>query len=115
MDKVKNYVYLVALVLSLLYSLYTIIYGLVKKRKEKGKMLELGEVVECIMAQMIKAEEIYNNFQNFGQKFSENKLEDVLTKVQNYCLTAGVKYDENAVRNIVEKFIDFSKKINSSK
>ena len=68
-----------------------------------------NDVLNVIMQQMIKAEELYNNFQNFGKKFSENKLEEVLMKVENYCLNAGIKYDEAVVKEYIDKLIDFSK------
>ena len=33
-------------------------------------------------------------------------------KVQNYCLNAGIKYDETVVKEYIDKLIDFSKKVN---
>ena len=102
---------LCALALSLLYVIWTTIRICTLKKKETGEVMP-NDVLNVIMQQMIKAEELYNNFQNFGKKFSENKLEEVLMKVQNYCLNAGIKYDETVVKEYIDKLIDFSKKVN---
>ena len=102
---------LCALALSLLYVIWTTVRICILKKKETGEVMP-NDVLNVIMQQMIKAEEIYNNFQNFCKKFSENKLEEVLMKVQNYCLNAGIKYDETVVKEYIDKLIDFSKKVN---
>ena len=102
---------LCVLALSLLYVIWTTVRICILKKKETGEVMP-NDVLNVIMQQMIKAEELYNNSQNFGKKFSENKLEEVLMKVQNYCLNAGIKYDETVVKEYIDKLIDFSKKVN---
>lgn len=114
MEKLKTYVYVICTCLSFLYAAFVTVRMIVK-RKRAGTVPDVVEIIDSVMSNMEKAEDLYNNFTAYGTKFSENKLEDVLTKVQNFCLTRGINYDEETVRTCVERLIKFSKKVNSKK
>ena len=114
MEKLKTYICVICTCLSFLYAIFVTVRMIVKKKKA-GATPDIVEVIDSVMSNMQKAEELYNNFTAYGTKFSANKLEDVLTKVQNFCLTRGITYDEDTVRNIVEKLIKFSKTVNAKK
>lgn len=111
MNKVQFF-YLIVLGLSLAWSLFCAIKTIVKKLR-KGEEVCVDDLTGVVMDNMIRVEELYNNFQNFGTNFSNNKLEDVLTKVQNFCLCNDISYDQEFVTDMIEKFINFSKKVNS--
>lgn len=114
MDKLKSILYLIALGLSLAGCLFSIIRAVIKKmRKDEG--ICVSDITGVIMDNMIRVEELYDNFQNFGSNFSNNKLEDVLTKVQNFCLSNGLNFDKGSITQIVENLINFSKKVNAKK
>lgn len=42
-----------------------------------------------------------------------NKKEWVMTKVNQFCISKGITYDDEEVDKLVEKFIDFSKQVNA--
>ena len=94
--------------LSLLITSIIFVVRLVKAVREKRNMqssLFLYETVAPLM-------EIAENFSNYS---GEEKKQFVLTKVNQFAIENGLKFDAETTAAQVEKLIELSKKINAKK
>lgn len=112
---IKTKVYLIALGVSFVWGVISTIIGLKKKKSDKnltGSLNITDGLYDCILGGMEKVELLYSQLKKIGIKTADMKLEACLTQVQQYCLAHNIEYKEDVVKSTIEKFIDFSKKVN---
>ncbi len=94
--------------LSLLITSIIFVVRLVKAVREKRNMQSSSFLYETIAPLM----EIAENFSNYS---GEEKKQFVLTKVNQFAIENGLKFDAETTAAQVEKLIELSKKINAKK
>lgn len=94
--------------LSLLITSIVFIARLVKAVKDKKKIQNCTFLEEAVAPLM----EIAENFSHYS---GEEKKQFVLTKVNQFAIENGFKFDAEATAAKIEKFIELSKKINVKK
>ena len=92
--------------LSLLITCIIFIVRLVKSIKDKKRIQNCSFLDDAVAPLM----EIAESFSNYS---GEEKKQFVLTKVNQFAIENGLKYDADAITAKVEKLIDLSKKINA--
>lgn len=92
--------------LSLLITSIIFVVRLVKALKEKRNMQNCSFLYETVAPLM----EIAENFSNYS---GEEKKQFVLTKVNQFAIENGLKFDAETTAAQVEKLIELSKKINA--
>ena len=94
--------------LSLLITSIIFVVRLVKAVREKRNMQSSSFLYETVAPLM----EIAENFSNYS---GEEKKQFVLTKVNQFAIENGLKFDAETTAAQVEKLIELSKKINAKK
>ena len=94
--------------LSLLITSIIFVVRLVKAVREKRNMQSSSFLYETVARLM----EIAENFSNYS---GEEKKQFVLTKVNQFAIENGLKFDAETTAAQVEKLIELSKKINAKK
>ena len=94
--------------LSLLITSIILVVRLVKAVREKRNMQSSSFLYETVAPLM----EIAENFSNYS---GEEKKQFVLTKVNQFAIENGLKFDAETTAAQVEKLIELSKKINAKK
>lgn len=110
-------------ILKILATVASIIFGIVvwlKGRKNAKTANEefvfQANLFETILTAMEDCEKILTPLKNaLGSSVSSMKLDNVLQKVQNYCLTNNKPFDKDKVEKIINDLIDFSKTVNYKK
>lgn len=92
--------------LSLLITCIIFIVRLAKSIKDKKRIQNCSFLDDAVAPLM----EIAESFSNYS---GEEKKQFVLTKVNQFAIENGLKYDADAITAKVEKLIDLSKKINA--
>ena len=73
-------------------------------------------ILQRIPNYIIAAEELYNNLVNPAiKKTGTQKLQYVLDKVKVDCLTNGIEYNEDYIKEETEKLVELTKQVNSDK
>lgn len=109
--------------LTIIFGIASLIYAIICTIKARNKAKESKEefnfyetLYETVLQSMECSEKTLTPLKNFvGQTVSEMKLDDTLKRVQNFCLTHGKIYNEEKVKTIINKLIDFSKIVNYKK
>ena len=94
--------------LSLLITSIIFVVRLVKAVREKRNMQSSSFLYETVAPLM----EIAENFSNYS---GEEKKQFVLTKVNQFAIENGLKFDAETTAAQVEKLIELTKKINAKK
>ena len=94
--------------LSLLITSIIFVVRLVTAVREKRNMQSSSFLYETVAPLM----EIAENFSNYS---GEEKKQFVLTKVNQFAIENGLKFDAETTAAQVEKLIELSKKINAKK
>ena len=94
--------------LSLQITSIIFVVRLVKAVREKRNMQSSSFLYETVAPLM----EIAENFSNYS---GEEKKQFVLTKVNQFAIENGLKFDAETTAAQVEKLIELSKKINAKK
>ena len=76
-------------------------------KAEDGLAGYLGAILEVVMPcmQAVEGENVSGAF----------KKEFVLSRIQSFCLSNGLQYNETAANHLIESLIDFSKVVNAEK
>lgn len=98
------YDYLI-IALSILIPFILLLFKLTKNNKLRKLYHNLLIIKGVVKKNMYTAEEFFNYA-------GQDKKEWVKTKVNQYCIENGIKYDENEVETSIEEFIEVSKTIN---
>ena len=105
METLRLVLTIAGLVLVLLTSIITFIAKNSKNKKVAKAATNLLAVIGATRQFVTEAESLLN--------FSgENKKEWVMTKVNQFCISKGIVYDEKKVDEILEDYITFSKEVN---
>lgn len=96
----------VGLGLALISSILVAIAKNSKSVKVAKKATNLLSVITAVQTFVSQAESIVGFT-------GVNKKEWVMTKVNQYCISKGIAYDNDEVDKLVEQFIDFSKQVNA--
>ena len=96
---------IIAIIISLIIGIVILIQKLAKALKSKNKLNNIISL-EAIAIELVSEAE---NFLNFS---GAEKKEWVKTKVNQYAIDNGFKYNDETTDSIIEGFIDLSKKVN---
>lgn len=112
---IKDILFYGTIVFSIVATCISYVLGRKKSVKSNSKnsttnTQTLSQIIEKIPQYMISAEQFFEPLINKGGKL---KLSQVLSSLKVDCLENGVKYDENMFKNIINRFIDFSKTVNT--
>lgn len=107
-------------ILSIIFSLVFGIVSFIKARKKTKNVSEEFVFQENLYNEVINAmetcEKTLSPLKNaLGVSVSSMKLENVLQKVQNYCLSNGKEFNEEKVKKLINDLIGFSKIVNYKK
>lgn len=96
------------LVLALITTIITAIAKNCKSSKTAKTASNLLKVIEAVQTYVTQAESLINFT-------GANKKEWVMTKVNQFCISKGISYEQEQVDGIIESLIDFSKNVNARK
>ena len=104
-EKVEEFLDVIALVLPLIIGLIVLIAKLTKSKKLKKVFEDLIDI-EKEICELMQYAESFNNYNG------NDKKELVKTKVNQFCIENNIKYDDEIVNKIIEQFIILSKTVN---
>lgn len=105
---------------SLVFSVLTIILGIVtvilKKSKSK-KVQEIASKLEQATSNVITVKNIILDFMKQAEQFinytGSDKKSWVITKTKEYCIKNKITYDDSLIESTIESLIEFSKSVNA--
>lgn len=90
---------------------------LLKRKGEKGlgDCIDADKLVSVIFEAMVSVEQKYKSLENTGVDCSGMKRDDVINIAKTTALTNGWNFNEQGVRELIERFVKFSKQVNAKK
>ena len=101
-------------ILACVYFIMTVI----RKHKQSNHLDYMGDdtLFDKIYAKIPEYMEVAENMYNtIGSKLGSSKLSDVLNKIKMDCVSNNKEYDETFWKDKIEKFVDFSKNVNTKR
>lgn len=86
-----------------------------KDKKTLKDAINGSSLVSTVFEAIVSVEQKYKSMEALGMKCADMKREEVINVARVTALTNGWKFDEESVKALIEKFIEFSKKVNSKK
>lgn len=100
-------------VITAVVSLFSVVLSIIYGKNVKFKAANCIDIIFQVIDEMEKTEEALTPLKDVaGRKVGAMKKEDVITKIQNYCLANDIEFNYDVVSETLEKLIDFSKKVN---
>lgn len=90
------------------------VFGLIAKIKG-GAWKKVAEGVSSLGDEFSKLAELVKKAETFTNYSGAEKLNYVLTNYKLDCINNGIKYDEVAVTEQIEKIVDLTKNVNAKK
>ena len=107
---------LVAMIASLIFGIWSYIKGRNKAKNVNEEFVFQENLFNAVISAMEDSEKILTPLKNaLGTSVSSMKLDNVLQKVQNYCLSNNKPFDKEKVEKIITDLINFSKIVNYKK
>lgn len=105
--------YIIDLLVSVISFIVSAILVISITRKNKTAAQSDIDIIFEIINNMQTSEKALSPLKAIIGNVGDMKKDDVLTKLQNFCLTRGIKFDSEKISYIVEKLIEFSKTVNA--
>lgn len=107
---------IVAMLASIIFCVYSYVKGQHKAKTANEEFVFQGNLFETIISAMEDSEKMLTPIKNaLGTSVSSMKLDNVLQKVQNYCLCNNKPFDREKIEKIITDLINFSKIVNYKK
>lgn len=92
------------------------------EKAEKENLVEhndfmsfMSTMTNKVMEYIMIAEKTFSGYKGLIDNYGDIKINDVLTKIKQDCISAGRTFDEEMWRYFIERLIEFTKNVNALK
>lgn len=92
------------------------------EKAEKENLVEhndfmsfMSTMTNKVMEYIMIAEKTFGGYKGLIDNYGDIKINDVLTKIKQDCISAGRTFDEEMWRYFIERLIEFTKNVNAPK
>lgn len=83
--------------------------------KHNDFMSFMSTMTDKVMEYIMIAEKTFGGYKGLIDNYGDIKINDVLTKIKQDCISAGRTFDEQMWRYFIERLIEFTKNVNAPK
>lgn len=92
------------------------------EKTEKENLVEhndfmsfMSTMTNKVMEYIMIAEKTFSGYKGLIDNYGDIKINDVLTKIKQDCISAGRTFDEEMWRYFIQRLIEFTKNVNAPK
>lgn len=92
------------------------------EKAEKENLVEhndfmsfMSTMTNKVMEYIMIAEKTFSGYKGLIDNYGDIKINDVLTKIKQDCISAGRTFDEEMWRYFIQRLIEFTKNVNAPK
>lgn len=92
------------------------------EKAEKENLVEhndfmsfMSTMTNKVMEYIMVAEKTFGGYKGLIDNYGDIKINDVLTKIKQDCISAGRTFDEEMWRYFIQRLIEFTKNVNAPK
>lgn len=92
------------------------------EKSEKENLVEhndfmsfMSTMTNKVMEYIMIAEKTFSGYKGLIDNYGDIKINDVLTKIKQDCISAGRTFDEGMWRYFIQRLIEFTKNVNAPK